>query len=313
MTIGAWVRSTCICVMAVGSAGPAAAQKVEAVGSRAQGMGGAFVAVANDSSATWWNPAGLADGPFLDMALARSTTELPGDREDRASWFALGTPPFGFSYYRLQITNIRPSNPTVGAAVSRQQRGDEVAGGRLSASQLGVTLLHTLVPGIHAGATVKWVRGSVDERDTENSADVDVGLLTVTGPFRLGVTGRNLRETEFAEGAFALRRQIRVGAAFSAAQLPGPPLTVAVDADIRRYETVLGDRRVIAVGAEHWLLARRIGVRGGARFNTVGEEERAATAGASVALRSGLYVDGFIVRGGLADDDGWGVAARVSF
>ena len=54
----------------------AAAQIVETVGTRAQGMGGAFVAVANDSSATWWNPAGLADGPFMDMAIAQSVTEV---------------------------------------------------------------------------------------------------------------------------------------------------------------------------------------------------------------------------------------------
>ena len=36
---------------------PASAQIVESVGHRALGMGGAFVAVADDSTATWWNPA----------------------------------------------------------------------------------------------------------------------------------------------------------------------------------------------------------------------------------------------------------------
>jgi len=44
------------------------AQIVESVGNRALGMGGAFVAVANDSTATWWNPAGLATGPYADLA-----------------------------------------------------------------------------------------------------------------------------------------------------------------------------------------------------------------------------------------------------
>ena len=39
-------------------------------------MGGAFVAVANDSSATWWNPGALADGPFLDAAIGFATTEV---------------------------------------------------------------------------------------------------------------------------------------------------------------------------------------------------------------------------------------------
>ena len=70
------------------TAAPVGAQIVESVGSRALGMGGAFVAVASDSSATWWNPAGLAAGPFLDLAIGKA---------DDASWFALATPPFGLS------------------------------------------------------------------------------------------------------------------------------------------------------------------------------------------------------------------------
>jgi hypothetical protein len=32
-----------------------------------------------------------------------------------------------------------------------------------------------------------------------------------------------------------------------------------------------------------------------------------------VALRSGIYVDGHVVRGGARDERGWGVAAIVSF
>jgi hypothetical protein len=150
----------------------------------------------------------------------------------------------------------------------------------------------------------------VDETDHE--FDLDVGALAVAGPVRLGVTARNLREPEFDQG-FVLPRQVRVGAAFDAARLPGLPLTIAVDADVRTYTFGAGDRRVVAVGAEQWLLARRLGVRGGARFNTAGAEEKAATAGISVAPRAGLYLDGFIVRGGSADDRGWGVGARVSF
>ena len=43
------------------------AQAIETVGERAMGMGGAFVAVADDSTATWWNPGALAAGPFVDV------------------------------------------------------------------------------------------------------------------------------------------------------------------------------------------------------------------------------------------------------
>ncbi|PWT84196.1 MAG: hypothetical protein C5B57_05305, partial [Blastocatellia bacterium] len=44
----------------------ARAQVYETAGIRAQGLGGAFVAVADDATATWWNPAGLASGAFFN-------------------------------------------------------------------------------------------------------------------------------------------------------------------------------------------------------------------------------------------------------
>ena len=86
--------------LVLGSA-PAAGQSFESVGQRALGMGGAFVAVANDSSATWWNPAGLATGPFLDVSIGRASgtadTRLPSSRSGVWS-FTLATPPLGVSY-----------------------------------------------------------------------------------------------------------------------------------------------------------------------------------------------------------------------
>ena len=88
---------------------------------------------------------------------------------------------------------------------------------------------------------------------------------------------------------------------------------VSVVVDVVRYVSAFGERRVIAFGGEHWFIPRRLAVRGGARFNTVGNETQAVTAGASVGVRTGLYVDGHFVLGGNADEQGWGVAARVSF
>jgi hypothetical protein len=88
---------------------------------------------------------------------------------------------------------------------------------------------------------------------------------------------------------------------------------VAVDGDLRAYDAGGGDRRVVAAGVERWFQARRFGIRAGGRFNTVGRRERSATAGASVAVRSGVFVDGYAVKGGAADEQGWGLAARVSF
>jgi hypothetical protein len=73
------VRDALISVVLLAIAVPASAQIVESVGGRALGMGGAFVAVASDSSATWWNPGALAAGPFVDMSIGKAFTEAAGD------------------------------------------------------------------------------------------------------------------------------------------------------------------------------------------------------------------------------------------
>ena len=328
------IRRLCaVAMLSVLSPGPVSAQVVEAVGPRALGMGGAFVAVANDGTATWWNPAGLAAGPFIDMAIARAVTQtdetLPAGR-DRVSSFTLGTPPFGFSYYRVRISQAQ-LDPTAEGAGDRQDGGAGVPVRSLSVRQLGASVVQTLFPGVHAGATLKWVRGrpmgglaageepsdlldradDLDEGDSDHEFDLDIGVVAVGGPVRLGAVVRNVRQPEF--GPMRLERQVRLGAAFEGERANLTPLTVALDADVRTYLAATGDRRVVAVGGEQWLLTRRLGLRAGARFNTAGAKERAATGGVSVALRSGLYVDAHVVRGGSADEKGWGVASRVSF
>ena len=149
--------------------------------------------------------------------------------------------------------------------------------------------------------------------EVENRLDLDVGVIVAAGPIRLGAAMRNVRQPEFADGAFTLPRQTRIGAAIDVEKAGGPPLILAIDADARRYSTATGERRVIAVGAEQWLWRRRIGVRAGARFNRVGAEERAATAGVSVGIRNGLYVEGQTTRGGSDAERGWALGTRVTF
>src|SRR5262245_46424075 len=108
------VRGLLAALVVVVCASPAAAQMWELVGTRAQGMGGAFVAVADDATATWWNPAGLATGATLslvwDMADNLAPTnprpEGPASLGDTMG-FALTTPALGLSYYRLRISDIQ--------------------------------------------------------------------------------------------------------------------------------------------------------------------------------------------------------------
>jgi hypothetical protein len=318
---------------------PAFAQTVEAVGTRALGMGGAFVAVADDSSASWWNPAGLAAGPFLDVAIARNGVAIDGTlpASRTGTWsFTLGTPPFGVSYYRLRITDIAPLDPTAQGRAGREDREAGAAVRSLSLSQFGATVLHTVLTGVHIGSTVKYVRGTarasavpgpdavrldipelldlgddLEGGEGYGTVDLDIGALAVVGALRAGVVVRNLREPSF--DGITVPRQVRIGGAFDGEATGMLPLMVSLDADLRGYDAGAGERRVVAIGAEHWVVRRRVAVRGGARFNTIGATDRAVTAGASVAPRAGLFVDGYLVQGGDTGEGGWGVAARVSF
>lgn len=288
--------STCLLVLSLLTA-EVSAQVLEAVGSRSLGMGGAFVAVADDGTATWWNPAGLAAGPFLDLGAGRATN---------AAWFAAATPPFGVSYYRIRVT----PDPTAGGVGGREDRPVGVLAS-LTANQLGATFVHTIVDGVHAGVTARFVRAGPPDGEATSTGDLDIGVLAVAGAFRLGGVARNLTAPTFV-GA-RLSRQVRVGAAFDGERAGLAPMTVSVDADLRRYDTAAGPRRVVAAGVERWLWTRRLGLRAGARVDTAGSDDTVATAGASVALRAGLYVDGHAVIGGGADERGWGIAGRVSF
>jgi hypothetical protein len=328
-------------VLIIITATDGSAQVFESVGNRALGMGGAFVAVAADSTATWWNPAGLATGPYSDISLGRSIvdlekTETSSARRDRVSWFSATAPVVGFSYYRLRITDIQGFGTTGQPSVNRQDTRTGVSMRSLAAGQFGLTVVQTILPGVHAGATLKYVRGTMrvatddgsrsdsdlldagedlEGGNARNRFDLDAGVMVAAGPMRLGAVMRNISKPNFGTDVtpFALPRQTRIGAALDAEQAGGPPVIVAIDADVRTYATGTGDRRVVALGAEHWLWTKRIGVRGGARFNTAGAKDRAATAGGSVAARNGLYLEGYIVHGGAEAERGWGLGTRVSF
>src|SRR4051794_30165448 len=91
----------------------------ETTGPRAQGMGGAFVAVADDAPATYWNPAGLAAIPIFDASVTYAESErsdagrtptvgVPPAWRTHASSFAIVLPVIGVSYYGLRGTRAQP-------------------------------------------------------------------------------------------------------------------------------------------------------------------------------------------------------------
>src|SRR5258705_4401047 len=109
MRMRLWVAALAATVVVV-SATPARAQLYEDVGTRAQGMSGAFVAVADDATATWWNPAGIASGAIFSLIIEKGRVTQPESpsgfdpaRRAGASGFAMAFPSLGLSYYRHRV------------------------------------------------------------------------------------------------------------------------------------------------------------------------------------------------------------------
>jgi hypothetical protein len=326
----------------VGLCADAHAQMYEIVGTRAQGMGGAFVAVANDATATWWNPAGVATGANVSIVYDRATTAAPIEASDegpawlgQGSGFAFAYPALGLSYYRLHITEIRPFSSNAGGDPGRQDQGAAGVDLRtLSVREFGATITQTAGPHLAVASTLKLIRagraasmdaGAGSARDRleafastdvshETETDLDIGAMVSLGRTRVGVSVKHVREPEFGEGdaAFEMKRQARVGAAFFAGGAP-VSITAAVDADVTSTATALGDVRHLAAGAEAWLFERRIGVRGGVSSNTVGDVGNSASVGISVGSRSGYYLDGAITMGSDKSREGWALSLRLSF
>ena len=323
------------------SAPSARAQIFETVGTRAQGMGGAFVAVADDSTATWWNPAGLATGAYFSSVAERGLTSQPAVPagtgpawRGRLSGFSIAYPAMGFSYYRLRISEIRPSSTTADAQPGREDQGPSEADLRsLATTQFGLTIGQSLGGGLVLGSTLKLIRGGVaestgasgsdllDQADdldhaTETHTDIDVGAMLSAGHLRFGASVKHLTKPEFGNGdrRVVLDRQARAGVAIiTGAHSTLSSLIVAFDGDLTKTATATGDVQHLAGGVEGWFYKRRIGLRGGLSHSIEGPSVTSKSGGISLAVKSSTYLDGALVTGSDESLKGWSLAIRSTF
>lgn len=305
---------------------PCRAQAAATLGTRAQGMAGAFVGVADDASAVYWNPAGLAGGAYFSLVLDGTSSEATPDGDTRAGsrsgWLlALSMPALGLSYYRLGTESVAPS-------------GSDPDGFRLDSlvtHHVGATLVQSLTSRLAVGATIKMVRGfagtaeirapeasdALDDWDLmgqhHSRVDVDLGIMATGSMGRIGLVARNLSEPAFDTGQgreLSLERQVRAGGAV----ILLPKWALAADVDLLRHRAAFGDVREVALGTEAQV-TRRFAARGGVRLNTTGDRGRtpAVSVGGSFAVLGGLLVDAQVTAGSDEAFTGWGVAGRVVF
>jgi hypothetical protein len=308
-------------------------------------MGGAFVAVADDETASWWNPAGLAHGPLFGSqleygALRQPTSDRDANGLPRDAWqssiraIAVGYPALALSYYRLRVSEIQPSASTASASADRQDlRTGDVRLRSLALNQFGATVGQSVGDHLVLASTLKLLRGSVgvttatgadatlDNADSLNGSgethfDLDVGVMVAVSHMKLGLAVKNLTKPTFGSGddRIDMRRQARGGISFGttpSAKTAG--VTIAADADLTRTASAVGDQRHLAAGVEAWSPGHTIAVRGGVTTNTVGEAVPSASAGASLRIRASMFVDAQKTVGSDKTLQGWGAAIRVTF
>jgi len=274
-----------------------AAQDLPAPGVRAAGMGGAFTAVADDASAVYWNPAGLASGSFFSLVLDHDSRD-----EGAATLLALGTPPLGFAYYRTATGNR--------------------ANGRnsLVAHHAGATVLQSLGDHFVVGGTAKFVHGVVDGGGasvSSNKFDVDVGVMLKGSLGRIGVSAKNLAEPSFdgVGEAVTLERRVRAGIALNVWELT----MISADFDLTTAHagtvgaTVADDWREVAFGTETHPV-EKLWLRGGVHWNAAGDTAApVGTIGGSFAIYGSTVADAQVSFGSENGNRGWGVGLRFVF
>jgi len=314
----------CLVTAVLAFPGHAAAQSTETLGTRAQGMGGAFVGMADDASAVYWNPGGLAGGAYFSLVVDGATAEAAPEGRlaagNRNAWLlALSMPALGLSYYRLQSTTVRPTDT---GARSRIQS--------LTTQHLGATFVHTIFGGIAAGTTLKLVRGvaaaaEVDRGTPEdlldhadlighgsNQFDLDIGVMARGAAGAVGVVIRNVTEPGFRtadDTQLRLDMQARLGGSVLLLE----KWKLAADIDLMTNRGVFADVRELAIGSEGQV-TRQLTARGGVRFNTIGDAASPAlSVGASYAVFGSVLVDAQITGGSDNAFRGWGLAGRFVF
>jgi hypothetical protein len=254
---------------------PVSAQSAPPIGVRAAGMGGAFTAVADDGTAPFWNPAGLASGAFAGL-----TADVNVLDRQSGVFIGLGTPPLGLAYYR--------TTSTVPGSTDRNG---------LVVQHAGVSVVQSLGDhGLAAGATLKYVYGNSD-----SAFDTDAGVMLSGSLGRLGLTVHNVFAPSLA--GVELDRRVRAGVALHVRQ----DLTAAADVEFTTSTTATGEWRDAALGLESHPAARAW-LRTGVHWNSgSGPAAPIGSVGGSYAIYGSLKADAQVSFGSKDGDRGWGL------
>ena len=245
------------------------------VGVRPLGMGGAYIAVSDDSNATFWNAAGLTQIHGSEFSASYSVLYAGLN----AKLFNQGTDQLGYHFVSYAQPILSPSNVIATSFLFFDSTFYQEQTYLFSFAK-------QIWPAVRGGINAKYLRTNFTETpyittdpflaeiDLDQSATtMDLSLLyAYSDQISIGITGNNLLPADIGV-LETMHLPIKVG--FGAAHKTSK-YTQAIDF-IWRQGKINGQLiRAIRFGFERWFLNRQIGIRTGYNVDT-------ATVGASVA------------------------------
>jgi len=251
-------------------------------GARAMGLGGAYVAVSDDATAFYWNPAGHALHHKKELH-AQHTEQFGGSVNHDI--IALGIPfrqgGLGLAITRLGVDNIsftQLEDPTRPLGPDNRPVATQTVG--TTDTALNLSYAHTLKAAIKLGITVKFIRRDLDV-GTGSGFGIDVGLLYQLRPqLRMGLVIRDLTKTQIQYDAGQkdpISPSIRMGASYVYAISTDHQVLTSVSGLFGHHTSGIEDQDILQFGLEYQYRHRlmfRFGFQGshftagtGVRFN----------------------------------------------
>jgi hypothetical protein len=242
------------------------------VGGRAAALGEAYVALAHDPTAVYWNPAGLAYAPGTQLTF----THLEWLESINHDFYALSFPGFG-GVLGLGLTTQAIPN------IELRENPSAEPIGSFDGRDLALSLSYGRKRGANFswGASLKYLYEKIYLNSANGFAfDVGASWQMPASPLRLATSAQNVGAMgTLANENIELPSLLRAGAAYEIASASGEPrLTLAIEEML-----LFKGGNATNTGVEYWLLN---GVAGRAGYQ-FGRDHRGLTAG--FGARRGRY------------------------
>jgi len=264
------------------------------VGARALGMGGAFVAVANDASAMFWNPAGIAQTYQAEAMFSHSQWIA----DINVNYGGVTTPVGDFGTVGVHFTSLAMDDMERTTIDQPDGTGEYFSAGSI---EVGVSYARYLTDWFAIGGNIKYINEKI-WNSSANGWAIDIGTLFTT-PFKglkfgasianfgtkmqidgddlltqkdiSQISGNNANvNAKLTTDQFDLPLTLRIGLSYEAVEDEDQQLLVNVDASHPNDNS-----ESVNLGAEYSVFRRIVSLRAGYKALGIKDSEEQFTFG----------------------------------